>query len=129
LNASTKFCIFDKEVLFFGAGSRDTSHLVYLLLTVHRHELIGKKIGGFAGSKTTERGRMGYLALSNAVALVLNAFLFLYKITRTELSLKPWPDTQTPRLPRALDSPFKKPFSPSRNTLLSFHLPTCTVTT
>ncbi len=67
------FCICDKEVLFFGAGSRDTSHLVYLFLTVHRQELIGKKIGGFARSKTTERGRMGYLALLNAVALALKS--------------------------------------------------------
>jgi hypothetical protein len=30
-----------KEDLFFGENSRDTIHSVYLLLTVHIHDLIG----------------------------------------------------------------------------------------
>jgi hypothetical protein len=49
--------ICDKEVLFVGEDSRDTS----LLVTVHIHDLIGlyKKNCGFARSKTTGRGRMG----------------------------------------------------------------------
>jgi hypothetical protein len=52
-------CVCDKEVLFFGEGSRDTSLLLYLFLTVYRHDLIGLKIGDFARSKMTGRGRMG----------------------------------------------------------------------
>jgi hypothetical protein len=36
-------CMCDKEVLFFGESSRDTSHLLYIFLTVYRHDLIGLK--------------------------------------------------------------------------------------
>jgi hypothetical protein len=39
----------------FGAESRDVSLLLYLLLTVHKHDLLGLKIGG--------RGRMGYISI------------------------------------------------------------------
>jgi hypothetical protein len=36
-------CRWDKEVLFFEADSRDTSQLLYLLLTVHKHDLLGEE--------------------------------------------------------------------------------------
>ncbi len=48
-------CICDKAVIFFGEDSRDTSHLVCLLLTMHIHDLRGLKIDDFAQSKTTRR--------------------------------------------------------------------------
>ncbi len=38
---SKKDCICDQKVLFFGEYSRDLSHSVYLLLTVHIPDLIG----------------------------------------------------------------------------------------
>jgi hypothetical protein len=48
-------CICDKEVRFFGEGSRDTSHLLYIFLTVYRHDLIGlKKLAILAGRKRPE---------------------------------------------------------------------------
>ncbi len=37
----TRIC--EKEVMFFGEDGRDTSHSVYLFLTVLIHELIGLK--------------------------------------------------------------------------------------
>ncbi len=48
-------CICDKVVLFFGESSRDTSLLLYLFLTVYRHDLIGlKKSAILPGRKRLE---------------------------------------------------------------------------
>jgi hypothetical protein len=54
--ASKTGCIFDNEVLFFVEDSRDTTHLVYLFLTVHIHDLICLKNWQFC---LVENGRKG----------------------------------------------------------------------
>jgi hypothetical protein len=59
LNASKMGCICDKEVLFFGEGSRDTSLLLYLFLTVYRHDLIGLKNRRFCPVKNDRKGKNG----------------------------------------------------------------------
>jgi hypothetical protein len=48
-----------KEVLFFGAESRDTSQLLYLLLTVHKHDLIGLKNRRFCPVENDRSDRKG----------------------------------------------------------------------
>jgi hypothetical protein len=42
----------------FGGDSRDTSQLLFLLLTLHIHDLLILKNRRFAQSKTTGRGKM-----------------------------------------------------------------------
>jgi hypothetical protein len=45
--------------VFFGEGSRDTSHLVFLLLTAHRHDLIGLKNRQFCPVENDQKGKNG----------------------------------------------------------------------
>jgi hypothetical protein len=52
-------CICAKEVLFFGAESRDTSQLLYLLLTVHKPDLIGLKNRRFCLVENDRKGKNG----------------------------------------------------------------------
>jgi hypothetical protein len=52
-------CICAKEVLFFGAESRDTSQLLYLLLTVHKPDLIGFKNRRFCPVENDRKGKNG----------------------------------------------------------------------
>jgi hypothetical protein len=52
-------CICDKEVLFFGESSRDTSLLLYLFLTVYRHDLIGLKNRRFCPVENDWKGKNG----------------------------------------------------------------------
>ncbi len=52
-------CICDKEVLFIEAESRDASKLLYLLLTVHRHDLIGLKKSAILPSRKDQKGKNG----------------------------------------------------------------------
>ncbi len=58
LNASKMGCICDKEVLFFGQGSRDTSQL-YIFLTVYRHDRIGLKNRRFWPVENDRKGKNG----------------------------------------------------------------------
>jgi hypothetical protein len=51
--------ICDKEVLFFGADSRETSQLLYLLLTVHKHDLLGIKNRKFCLVENDQKGKNG----------------------------------------------------------------------
>jgi hypothetical protein len=57
-------CICDKEVLYFGEGSRDTSLLLYLFLTVYRHDLIGLKNQRFCLVKNDRKGKNGLMLKS-----------------------------------------------------------------
>jgi hypothetical protein len=59
LKTSRMSCICDKEVLFFGADSRDTRQLLYLLLTVHKHDLLGLKNWRFCLVKNDRKGKNG----------------------------------------------------------------------
>ncbi len=52
-------CICDKWVLFFGAESRDISLLLYLLLTVHKHDLLGLKNRRFFPVENDRKGKNG----------------------------------------------------------------------
>jgi hypothetical protein len=54
-------CICDKEVLFFGEGSRDPSYLLYLFLTVYRHDLIGLKNRRFCLVENDRKGKNGLI--------------------------------------------------------------------
>ncbi len=67
LNASKMGCTCDKEVLFFGEGSRDPSLLLYLFLIVYRHDLIGLKNRRFCPVKNDRKGK-------NALKLILTYF-------------------------------------------------------
>ncbi len=53
-------CICAREVLFFGAESRDTSQLLSLLLTVHKHDLIGLKNRQFCPVENDRKGKNGF---------------------------------------------------------------------
>jgi hypothetical protein len=59
LKTSRMSCICDKEVLFFGADSRDTCPLLYLLLTVHKHDLLGLKNRRFCPVENDRKGKNG----------------------------------------------------------------------
>ncbi len=59
MNASKIACICDKEVLFFGEGSRDTSHLLYIFLTVYRHDQVGLKNRRFWPVENDRKGKNG----------------------------------------------------------------------
>ncbi len=50
-------CLCNKKVQFLGEGSRDTSHLEYLILTVHRHDLIGLKYQRFCPVENDRKGK------------------------------------------------------------------------
>jgi hypothetical protein len=70
-------CICDKEVLFFGGGNRDTSHLLYLFLTVYRHDLIGLKNQRFCPVENDRKGKNGlkqYSVPSVGPLIVFNFF-------------------------------------------------------
>jgi hypothetical protein len=62
-------CICAKEVLFFGAESRDTSQLLYLLLTVHKHDFIGLKNRRFCPVENDRKGKNGLRPESPLIAL------------------------------------------------------------
>ncbi len=55
-------CICEKEVLFFGEGSRDTSHLLYIFLTVYRCDLIGLKNRRFWPVENDRKGKNGLIS-------------------------------------------------------------------
>ncbi len=54
-------CICDIEVLFFGPDSRDTSQLLYLLLTKHKHDLLGLKNRRFCPVENDRKGKNGLI--------------------------------------------------------------------
>jgi hypothetical protein len=51
-------CVCDKEV-FFRDDSRDTSQLLYLLLTVHKHDLLDWKNQRFCPVENYRKGKSG----------------------------------------------------------------------
>jgi hypothetical protein len=52
-------CLCDKEVLFFRVDSRNTSQLLYLLLTVHKHALSCLKNLQFCLVENDRKGKNG----------------------------------------------------------------------
>jgi hypothetical protein len=54
-------CICRKEDLFFREDSRDASHWLYILLTVHIHDLIGLKNQRFRQVKNDWKGKNGLI--------------------------------------------------------------------
>jgi hypothetical protein len=52
-------CLCDKLLLFFGVESRDTSQQLFLLLTVHKHDLLGLKNRRFCPVENDRKGKNG----------------------------------------------------------------------
>ncbi len=64
-------CVCDKEVLFFGVDSRDTSQLLYLLLTVHKHDLLSIKNRRFCLVENERKGKNGLMVRYPMLCLAL----------------------------------------------------------
>jgi hypothetical protein len=77
LKASKMGHICDKEVLFFGEDSRDTSYSEYLLLTVHIHDLIGLKNWRFDEVKNNRKGKNGLIKLLCFVEISRSCLIYV----------------------------------------------------